>query len=232
MIETFLVTLDRFKIKIDFRPRPHYIILGKEKMYGTFPSSPDQFISDLRTALIKFKKESLIMSIHLGYYRTSNDFHVHLISSDLKTFTRRWKNEHSQSKFVTKGLDILNDWTEKSKKTYHKYKQFDLKNLKPISISSKKLNQKSSLFYFNSHRPIIHLFEHNDLNQIYHDLVELSTILDLDRKSRGGHICIQRKNNGYLGWLQVDIQTYYSIHPNNKQWLNNYKNDPNDYIQT
>ncbi len=229
------VTTKSFRTVLDCRARPHYIMLADSRLRVSpvpVASAPyyNQWINYILNEFGNLGPNTA-MSIHLGFYRTQKHFHLHFVGLDLAQFRLHWIQANG-----TKGLAALEAWEQTNQTKTQKYMSGDIAKLRaklPTAANSSTIDLINKFnVTFSSSSPIIHIPVDADLSKVIQALREIAYTLGIHQKRRGGHMCVRPvqismpsrlpsppPKTFYHGWLLLDLDTYYSIHPDPSAWL-------------
>lgn len=211
-----------YQVAIDYKPRPHYIIVHQPRNYPyVYPHNQEELTDfcNLVTQLIEeYRNESPYLCLHLGFSRTMARFHFHLISTNIEKFVQI-RSQHPGYSKQTK--DIKPD----SYKRYLKQDQNQVNSKRPYPATTSILNKYLDQIEFDFKDPIIHLKSPQPTVEAALILLRHIVNIILKRpKKQWMHLCIRENTNqkGYRGWLVVDVNTYSSLNPNQEEWIDQY----------
>lgn len=211
-----LVRHGAFRVILDARARPHYIMLADSNIRAVqvpHPGVPyyQEWLEALRMTLTLLGPETAI-SIHMGFYRTQRHFHLHFVACDPVEFKKHWISARGQSKVAA-----LDSWEATNAAKTRQYKVKDIESLRRRNRSRRATDTvRAALLQFNARlspdMPLLSLPTTDDLGQLYSDLRSLAYTLGVNRKERGAHICVRPIGEGsFSGWLLLDLRTYHSL---------------------
>jgi len=223
--ESLLFQHGPFRTILDSRARPHYIMLADSSLEVLpVPSKEFSYHGAWVRALVEGLRllgPETTISIHLGFYRTRKHFHLHYVALDRDRFREHWIRSRGYA-----GVATLDTWEESNKKKSQQYQRNDIAGLcKTRAGAGIQSAVKSANASFQSDAPILSIPSTESLEGMLATLHSLARKLGIDRKNRGGHICVRptdSKMTQFMGWLLVDVTTYYSIHPEPEKWLLNF----------